>query len=93
MLVKFNLIFVLQLHDIFAKMGPDEKVMVFFGRKTTVDSISSDLALMGVVAQSIHGGREQSDREQALADLRSGEVRILLATDVASRGIDIEDIT
>ncbi|XP_051174916.1 probable ATP-dependent RNA helicase DDX43 [Leptopilina boulardi] len=81
------------LQDIFLKMGPDEKVMVFFGRKTTVDAISSDLALSGVTVQSIHGGREQSDREQALEDLRTGEVRILLATDVASRGIDIEDIT
>ena len=43
--------------------------------------------------QSIHGDRDQSDREQALLDLKSGQVKILLATDVASRGIDISDIT
>ena len=40
--------------------------------------------------QSIHGDRDQSDREQALYDLKSGDVNILIATDVASRGIDIQ---
>ena len=74
-------------------MGADDKVIVFFGKKARVDAISSELALQGVNCQSIHGSREQSDREQALDDLRSGEVKILLATDVASRGIDIEDVT
>ncbi|KAF5306529.1 hypothetical protein FQR65_LT18539 [Abscondita terminalis] len=43
--------------------------------------------------QSIHGDREQCDREQALADITDGTVQILIATDVASRGLDIEDIT
>lgn len=74
-------------------MGEKDKAMVFFGKKARVDDLASELALSGVNAQSIHGGREQADREQALADLKSGEVKILLATDVASRGIDIEDIT
>lgn len=74
-------------------MGPKDKVMVFFGKKSRVDDVASDLALQGINCQSIHGGREQSDREQALEDLKSGEVQILLATDVASRGIDIEDVT
>ena len=48
---------------------------------------------MGISCQSIHGDREQSDREQALEDLRTGEVNLLIATDVASRGIDIADIS
>jgi ATP-dependent RNA helicase DDX43 len=48
--------------------------------------------LKGIACQSIHGDREQSDREQALEDLRTGEVNLLIATDVASRGIDIADI-
>ncbi|XP_033225758.1 probable ATP-dependent RNA helicase DDX43 [Belonocnema kinseyi] len=81
------------LHNFFRNMGPDDKVIVFIGKKAKVDLFSSELALQGVSCQSIHGSREQSDREQALEDLRSGEVRILLATDVASRGIDIEDVT
>ena len=45
---------------------------------------------LGVACQSIHGDRDQEDREQALRDLKQGEVRILIATDVASRGIDIQ---
>lgn len=47
----------------------------------------------GFIVQSIHGDRAQEDREQALADLKTGEARVLVATDVASRGLDIEDIT
>lgn len=74
-------------------MAPTDKAIVFFGKKVTVDDVASDLALQGVICQSIHGGRDQSDREEALHDLKTGEVKILLATDVASRGIDIEDIT
>ncbi|CAK9811544.1 Probable ATP-dependent RNA helicase DDX43 [Anthophora quadrimaculata] len=81
------------MYQFFREMAPTDKVMVFFGKKSRVDDIASDLALQGVNCQSIHGGREQCDREQALEDLKTGQVQILLATDVASRGIDIEDIT
>jgi len=49
--------------------------------------------MKGFTVESIHGGREQSDREMALENLRNGEVSILIATDVASRGIDINDVT
>lgn len=55
--------------------------------------MSSELALMGIDCASIHGDLEQCDREQALIDIADGTVQILIATDVASRGIDIEDIT
>ncbi|KYM82907.1 putative ATP-dependent RNA helicase DDX43 [Atta colombica] len=80
------------MHQFFLEMGPQDKVIVFFGKKSKVDDISSDLALTNIDCQSIHGDRDQSDREQALEDLKTGAVQILLATDVASRGIDI-DIT
>ncbi|KAG5339518.1 DDX43 helicase, partial [Acromyrmex charruanus] len=81
------------MHQFFKEMGPQDKVIVFFGKKSKVDDVSSDLALTNIDCQSIHGDRDQSDREQALEDLKTGAVQILLATDVASRGIDIEDIT
>ena len=81
------------LLEFFTTMAPDDKAIVFIGKKSKVDDISSDLSLKSIPCQSIHGDRAQEDREQALADLRSGEVRILIATDVASRGIDIHDIT
>ena len=74
-------------------MEPEDKVIVFCGKKSVTDDISSDLILSGVKCQSLHGNREQCDREQALQDLKTGEVRILIATDVAARGIDIPDIT
>ena len=63
-----------------------DKVIVFMGRKVTVDFVSTEFCLNGIACQSIHGGREQYDREQAIDDLKTGNVRILLATDVASRG-------
>ncbi len=59
----------------------------------SADDIASDLALEEVMCQCIHGDREQCDREQAIEDLKTGAVRILIATDVASRGLDIKDIT
>ena len=74
-------------------MGADDKVIVFFGKKSKVDDIGSDLAIKLLNCASIHGGREQCDREQAIEDIKNGSVQILLATDVASRGLDIEDLT
>ena len=71
----------------------DDKVMVFAGKKTKAAELCSKLALKGHDCQSIHGDRDQSDREQALKDMKQGAVRILIATDVASRGIDIHDIS
>ena len=74
-------------------MKPEDKTIIFVGRKVLADELSSDFALKGIDAQCIHGDRDQSDREQALEDLKTGSVRILIATDVASRGLDIDDIT
>merc|ERR1719500_610104 len=82
-----------ELLAFFEGMQKDEKVIVFVMRKTRADFISAELAMKNIIAQCIHGGRDQGDREQALIDLKSGEVRILIATDVASRGLDIDDVT
>ncbi|KAL7018138.1 hypothetical protein ACKWTF_010652 [Chironomus riparius] len=75
------------------ELGKNDKAIIFCGKKDRADSLSCDFVLKGIQCQSIHGNREQSDREQALEDIKSGEVNILIATDVASRGIDIEDIS
>lgn len=74
-------------------MGKNDKAIIFCGRKTRADDLSSEFVLSGINCQSIHGDRDQADREQALEDIKSGDVRVLIATDVASRGLDIEDIT
>ncbi|KAH6938346.1 hypothetical protein HPB50_008852 [Hyalomma asiaticum] len=82
-----------QLLAFFDSMLPDDKVIVFVDRKAMVDHLTSDFVLAGINCDSIHGSREQCDREQALEDLRSGKVHILIATDVAARGLDIKDVT
>lgn len=74
-------------------MGKNDKAIIFCGKKTRADDLSSEFVLSGINCQSIHGDRDQADREQALEDIKSGDVRVLIATDVASRGLDIEDIT
>ncbi|NXG68198.1 DDX43 helicase, partial [Baryphthengus martii] len=74
-------------------MKPEDKVIIFVGKKIIVDDLASDFSLQGIPVQSLHGNREQYDREQALNDFKKGEVRILVATDVASRGLDVHDIT
>lgn len=75
---KFNRI----LRFIKEEMSPTDKCIIFCGRKVVADSLSCDLSLKYISCASIHGNREQSDREQALEDIKSGEVRVLIATDV-----------
>ncbi|GAB0094927.1 RNA helicase [Sergentomyia squamirostris] len=74
-------------------MSPTDKAIIFCGRKTGANELAGSLVLEGFECQCIHGDREQADREQAVKDIKSGSVKILVATDVASRGLDIEDIT
>ncbi|XP_028279825.1 putative ATP-dependent RNA helicase DDX43 [Parambassis ranga] len=74
-------------------MQPEDKVIVFVGKKLVADDLSSDLCLQGLAVQSLHGDREQCDREEALKDFKESRVRILVATDLASRGLDVHDVT
>lgn len=75
------------------QMDPEEKAIIFCGKKARVDDLSSEFSLAGICCSCIHGDRDQSDREQALLDIKDGVVKILIATDVASRGIDIQDLS
>ncbi len=61
-------------------------MLVFVEKKLIADDIASDLAIRGINCDAIHGDRDQSDREQAMREFRDGTNRILIATDVASRG-------
>uniref|UniRef100_A0A8C6Y1H5 RNA helicase n=1 Tax=Naja naja TaxID=35670 RepID=A0A8C6Y1H5_NAJNA len=80
-------------HHFVDTMKSDDKTIIFVGKKLTADDLSSDFGLQGIPVQSLHGNREQCDREQALDDFKKGKVRILIATDLASRGLDVHDIT
>nr|XP_002720005.1 DEAD box protein 53 [Oryctolagus cuniculus] len=81
------------IQEFLENMTPRDKVIVFVSRKITADDLASDLGIQGIPIESLHGDREQSDREQALEDFRTGKVKILIATDLASRGLDVNDIT
>ncbi|XP_034287791.1 probable ATP-dependent RNA helicase DDX43 [Pantherophis guttatus] len=80
-------------HHFVDTMKSDDKAIIFVGKKLTADDLSSDFGLQGIPVQSLHGNREQCDREQALDDFKKGKVRVLIATDLASRGLDVHDIT
>ena len=67
--------------------------MVFTRTKRSADRISADLAERGFAAAAVHGDLGQGAREQALRAFRNGKVDILVATDVAARGIDITGVT
>lgn len=55
-------------------MTLDDKLIIFCGRKVGAEGLSCDLTLRGIPCQVIHGNREQSDREQALDDIKTGEL-------------------
>jgi len=70
-----------------------EKVIIFCRTKHGVQKLSDTLEARGFLAGAIHGNKRQSQRERVLADFRSSHIKILLATDVASSGIDIPNVT
>ena len=67
--------------------------MVFCRTKRTCDRVAEDLVDRGFAAAAVHGDLGQGAREQALRAFRSGKVDVLIATDVAARGIDVQDVT
>jgi superfamily II DNA/RNA helicase len=69
------------------------KGLVFAATKRDVDSLARDLAKAGHSAAALHGDMDQRARNRTLDRLRSGGLRLLVATDVAARGIDVRDIT
>lgn len=69
-----------------------ERVIVFCNTKNTTDRITGLLQMKGIAAQCIHGDLGQKVREKVLSDFRSGSLRVLVATDVAARGLDIDDV-
>lgn len=66
--------------------------IVFVERKSRCDEVAEALVQQGLQAAALHGGRSQSEREAALRDFRHGPTRILVATDVASRGLDVTGV-
>ncbi|TVQ59320.1 MAG: DEAD/DEAH box helicase [Phycisphaerales bacterium] len=70
-----------------------ERALVFTRTKHGADKLSRKLTQAGVSADSIHGNKSQNQRQRALDRFRSGRARVLVATDVAARGIDVDGVT
>jgi ATP-dependent RNA helicase RhlE len=70
-----------------------ETVLVFTKTKHGADRIARDLIRNGTKAEAIHGGKSQNERQKALHSFKSKRTRVLVATDIAARGIDIDDLS
>ncbi|KAM3325859.1 ATP-dependent RNA helicase DBP2-like [Capsicum chacoense] len=71
---------------------PFPLTIVFVERKTKCDEVAEALTQQGLLATALHGGRSQNEREAALREFRHGPINILVATDVASRGLDVTGV-
>lgn len=69
-----------------------ESAIVFCNHRETCDEVADALAQAGFAAVALHGGMEQHDRNTVLLLLRNGSLRVVVATDVAARGLDIDDL-
>ena len=68
-------------------------MLVFTRTKHGADKVVQGLDKAGISAAAIHGNKSQSQRERALAAFRTGKIRILVATDIAARGIDVDGVS
>jgi len=81
-------------HALFGLLsGPaDGRTLVFTRTKHGADRVVRHLEESGLPAAAIHGNKSQGQRERALASFKSGEARVLVATDIAARGIDVDGV-
>jgi ATP-dependent RNA helicase RhlE len=70
-----------------------ESVLVFSRTKHGANKITGDLVRAGIEAQAIHGNKSQSARQLALKNFKEKKIRVLVATDIAARGIDVEELS
>lgn len=75
------------------KTSDVSNMVVFASRKEMVDAIERSIKKLGYAVKSLHSGREQNERQERLRDFKAGNIKILVATDVLSRGIDIDGLS
>jgi ATP-dependent RNA helicase RhlE len=80
------------LHDILIKEGSD-KVLIFRETKRSVDQLEKELRALGFKVAGIHGDKRNRERMRMLESFKKNETKILIATDVAARGLDIPNVT
>jgi superfamily II DNA/RNA helicase len=81
-----------QLHDLLIK-DDFNKVMVFGRTKHGIEKLDQILTERGFKVGSIHGNRSQNQRQRTLQSFKANQIQVLLATDVASRGLDIDNVS
>ena len=81
------------LHDLLLKKSEFNKVLIFGRTKHGVERLSRNLIQRGFKSESIHGNKTQSQRQKALNLFKNSYVQVLVATDVAARGLDITDVS
>ena len=80
------------LHDLLTKPGFD-KVLVFGRTKWGIEKLTKELIQRGISAVAMHGNKNQNQRQRALDEFKNNRVKVLLATDIVARGIDVPDVT
>ena len=79
------------LHQIFGTLEAGSRVIIFTSTKRMCDQLGMQLMRM-IGVGVIHGDKDQREREMVLADFKSGKRPVMIATDVAARGIDVKDV-
>jgi ATP-dependent RNA helicase RhlE len=77
----------------FSDRGNMDRVLIFTRTKHGADRVVKLLASNGIAANAIHGNKSQPQRERALAEFKGGKAKILVATDIAARGIDVSGVS
>jgi ATP-dependent RNA helicase RhlE len=77
----------------FGEKGNMDRVLIFSRTKHGADRVVKQLNASGIASNAIHGNKSQPQRERALAEFKSGKVKILIATDIAARGIDVSGVS
>lgn len=71
---------------------PESKILVFVRTKVRAERVKAAMERVGIKSETLHGDKEQTDRLQVLNQFRKGEAKLLIATDVSARGIDIANV-
>ncbi|NEM96692.1 DEAD/DEAH box helicase [Pontibacter burrus] len=75
-----------------SNQNPDKKILVFVRTKVRAERVQKAMERVNITADVIHGGKEQKDRLSAMKQFKKGDVKMLIATDVSARGIDIPNV-
>ncbi|KAJ3096338.1 pre-mRNA processing RNA-helicase [Phlyctochytrium planicorne] len=82
----------LEILGLLMSSDADAKVLIFVERQEGADHLLRDLLRRGYPCQTLHGGKDQADRESTIADFKSGIVNVVIATSVAARGLDVKQL-